>query len=64
MADQGTDINHYQNLSICIRCNQDTGEPTESYISLLKIKDKGAQTIFDTIVKELKSKNIDMTKIR
>ncbi|CAF1440220.1 unnamed protein product, partial [Didymodactylos carnosus] len=49
MADEGTDINHYQNLSICIRyCNQDTD----------------AQTIFDTIVKELKSKNIDMTKIR
>jgi hypothetical protein len=40
------------------------GEPTESFISLLKIKAKDAQTIFDTIVKELKSKNIDMTKIR
>lgn len=27
MADEGTDINHHQNLSICIRyCNQDTGE--------------------------------------
>ncbi|CAF4791486.1 unnamed protein product, partial [Rotaria socialis] len=65
MADEGTDINHYQNLSICIRyCNQDTGEPTESFISLLKIKKKDAQTIFDTIVKELKSKNIDMTKVR
>ena len=25
MADEGTDINHHQNLSICIRyCNQDT----------------------------------------
>ncbi|CAF0888494.1 unnamed protein product [Didymodactylos carnosus] len=55
MAHEGTDIDHYQNLSICIRyCNQDTGESTESYISLLKIKDKDAQTIFDTIVKELK----------
>ncbi|CAF3512118.1 unnamed protein product, partial [Rotaria socialis] len=65
MADEGTDINHHQNLSICIRyCNQDTGEPTESFISLLKIKNKDAQTIFDTIVKELKSKNIDMTKVR
>ncbi|CAF4580894.1 unnamed protein product, partial [Didymodactylos carnosus] len=32
MADEGTDINHYQNLSICIRyCNQDTGEPTIIY---------------------------------
>ncbi|CAF4170764.1 unnamed protein product [Rotaria sp. Silwood2] len=51
MADEGTDINHHQNLSICIRyCNQDT--------------DKDAQTIFDTIIKELKSKNIDMRKIR
>ena len=40
------------------------GEPTESFISLLKIKNKDAQTIFDTIVTELKSKNIDMTKIR
>ncbi|CAF1652805.1 unnamed protein product, partial [Didymodactylos carnosus] len=39
-------------------------EPTESYISLLKIKDKDAPTIFDTIVKELRFKNIDMTKIR
>ncbi|CAM4983833.1 unnamed protein product [Rotaria socialis] len=65
MADEGTDINHHQNLSICIRyCNQDTGEPTESFIGLLKIKNKDAQTIFDTIVKELKSKNIDMTKVR
>lgn len=27
MADEGTDINHYQNLSICIRyCDEDTGE--------------------------------------
>jgi len=27
MADEGTDINHHQNLSICIRyCDQDTGE--------------------------------------
>jgi hypothetical protein len=27
MADEGTDINHHQNLSICIRyCNQDTGK--------------------------------------
>jgi hypothetical protein len=27
MADEGTDINHHQNLSICIRyCNQDTGQ--------------------------------------
>ncbi|CAF4995451.1 unnamed protein product, partial [Rotaria socialis] len=26
-ADEGTDINHHQNLSICIRyCNQDTGQ--------------------------------------
>jgi hypothetical protein len=40
------------------------GEPTESFISLLKVKDKDAQTIFDTIVEELKAKNIDMTKIR
>ncbi|CAF1126357.1 unnamed protein product [Rotaria sordida] len=65
MADEGTDINRHQNLSICIRyCNQDTGEPTESFISLLKIKDKDAQTIFDTIVKELEAKHIDMTKIR
>jgi len=40
------------------------GEPTEAFISLLKIKNKDAQTIFDTIVEELKSKNIDMTKIR
>ncbi len=40
------------------------GEPTETFISLLKIKSKDAQTIFDAIVKELKSKNIDMTKIR
>ncbi|CAM4908671.1 unnamed protein product [Rotaria socialis] len=61
MADEGTYINHYQNVSICISyC-----EPTESFISLLKVKvkDKDAQTIFDTIVKELESKNIDMTKI-
>jgi len=40
------------------------GEPTEAFISLLKIKNKDAQTIFDTIVQELKSKNIDVTKIR
>jgi hypothetical protein len=27
MANEGTDINHHQNLSICIRyCNQDTGQ--------------------------------------
>ncbi|CAF5124080.1 unnamed protein product, partial [Rotaria socialis] len=27
MADEGTDINHHRNLSICIRyCNQDTGQ--------------------------------------
>ncbi|CAF4535849.1 unnamed protein product, partial [Rotaria magnacalcarata] len=27
MADEGTDINHHQNLSICTRyCNQDTGQ--------------------------------------
>ncbi|CAF1572938.1 unnamed protein product, partial [Rotaria magnacalcarata] len=65
MADEGTDINHHQNLSICTRyCNQDTGEPTESFITLLKTKNKDAQTIFDTIVKELKSKNIDMKKVR
>ncbi|CAF4091810.1 unnamed protein product, partial [Adineta steineri] len=65
MADEGTDINHHQNLSICIRyCDQDTGEPIESFISLLKIKDKDAQTIFNTIVKELEDKNIDLTKIR
>ncbi|CAF3508488.1 unnamed protein product, partial [Rotaria sp. Silwood2] len=39
-------------------------EPTEAFISLLKIKHKDAQAIFDTIVKELKLKNIDLTKIR
>ncbi|CAF3849716.1 unnamed protein product [Rotaria sp. Silwood1] len=49
MANEGTNINHHQNFAISIRyCNQDTD----------------AQSIFDTIVKELKSKNIDMIKIR
>ncbi|CAF2008246.1 unnamed protein product [Rotaria magnacalcarata] len=64
IADEGTDINHHQNLSICVTNCYFLGEPTESFISLLKIKNKDAQTIFDTIVKELKSKNIDMTKVR
>ncbi|CAF2974128.1 unnamed protein product [Rotaria sp. Silwood2] len=65
MADEGMDINHHQNLSICIRyCDQDTGEPIESFIGLLRIKDKDAQTIFNTIAKELEDKNIDLRKIR
>ncbi|CAF3720962.1 unnamed protein product [Rotaria socialis] len=65
MADEGTYINHYQHFSICFTSYYFLDEPTESFISLLKVKvkDKDAQTIFDTIVKELESKNIDMTKI-
>jgi hypothetical protein len=65
MADEGTDINRHGNLCICIRyCDQTTGEPTETYVSLLHLKNKDAESIFNYIVNDLQQKNIDLTKIR
>lgn len=65
MSDEGTDINRHGNLCICIRyCDQVTGEPTETYVSLLDMKNKDAESIFNCIVLELKKKNIDLSKVR
>ncbi|CAF3338289.1 unnamed protein product [Rotaria socialis] len=65
MSDEGTDINRHGNLCICIRyCDQTTGEPTETYISLLHLKNKDAESIFNCIVTDLQQKHIDLTKIR
>ncbi|CAM4982101.1 unnamed protein product [Rotaria socialis] len=65
MSDEGTDINRHGNLCICIRyCDQTTGEPTETYVSLLHIKNKDAESIFNYIVTDLQQKNIDLTKTR
>ncbi|CAF3472719.1 unnamed protein product [Rotaria socialis] len=63
MSDEGTDINRHGNLCICIwYCDQTTGEPTETYVSLLHIKNKDAESIFNYIVTDLQQKNIDLTK--
>ncbi|CAM2704460.1 unnamed protein product [Rotaria socialis] len=65
MSDEGTDINRHGNLCICIwYCDQTTGEPTETYVSLLHIKNKDAESIFNYIVTDLQQKNIDLTKTR
>lgn len=65
MSDEGTDINRHGNLCICIRyCDQTTGEPTETYVSLLHLKYKDAESIFNYIVTDLQQKHIDLTKIR
>ena len=65
MSDEGTDINRHGNLCICIRyCDQTTGEPNEVYVSLLNLKNKDAESIFNSIVTDLQQKNIDLTKTR
>ncbi|CAF4880233.1 unnamed protein product [Rotaria sp. Silwood1] len=65
MSDEGTDINRHGNLCICIRyCDQMTGVPCESYVSLLHLKNKDAESIFNSIVTDLQKKNINLNKIR
>ena len=65
MSDEGTNINRHGNLSICIRyCDQTTGEPSETYVSLLHLKNKDAESIFNYIVTDLQQKNINLTKVR
>ena len=65
MSDEGTDINRHGNLCICLRfCEAVSGEPNEMYISLLQLKEKDAESIFNTLVKELQRRQIDMSKTR
>lgn len=65
MSDEGTDINRHGNLCICIRyCNQLTGEPVEAFVTLLQLKNKDAESIFNTLVTELGKRNIDLNKTR
>lgn len=65
MSDEGTDINRHDKLCICIRyCDQVTGKPAETYVSLLHLKNKDAESIFNYIVSDLQKKNIDLKKVR
>ena len=65
MSDERTDINTHGNLCIRIRyCDQTTEAPAEIYVSLLHLKNKDAETIFNSIVSDLQKKSIDLTKIR
>ncbi|CAF1540878.1 unnamed protein product, partial [Rotaria sordida] len=45
-------------------CDQMTGAPCETYVSLLHLKNKDAESIFNSIVMDLQKKSIDLSKTR
>ena len=65
MSDEGTDINRHGNICLCVRyCDQSSGEPTETFITLLKLKNRDAKSIFECLVEEMERRQIHMAKIR
>ena len=65
ISDEGTDINRHDNLCSCLRfCDAVSGEPNEMYISWLQLKDKGTESIFNTLVKKLQRRQVDMSVTR
>ena len=65
MSDEGTNINRHGNFCICVRyCDQSTGQPTETFVTLLTLKNWDAQSIFDSLVEEMERRNILMKKVR
>ena len=65
MSDEGTDMNRHGNICICVRyCDQSSGEPTEAFITLLKLKNRDAKSTFKCLVEEMACRQIRISKIR
>ena len=65
VSDEGTDINRHGNIRLYVWCcDQSSGEPTETFLTLLKLTNRAAKSIFEWLVEEMEHWQIHLVKIR